>query len=172
MNWIIALAGLTAMEAGIAVYIYISYHGDPSVSKHFPDMTPQSMARLVVMMQGINLILLGLVDKFSSSLGGLFLGTGGAGANLYSRERGMARNGERDEACQRLAKAVARKGDLAALRLLIEVATQEPRLHLWVSKAAGLRGKVKKMSREDLAGLDMMLGRTVKVEKKEEPAFF
>jgi hypothetical protein len=171
MNWMTALLGLTVTEGALAAFIYASYHGDPSVAAHFPEMTAMSMARIVAGIQLFNLGLLFLVDKASGSVSGLFYGKGRAGKNLYSHERGLFRNGDRESACERLAKAVSRRGDIEAMRLLVEIAASEPRMSLWISKSVGLRGKLKNASREDLAGLDMMLGRTVRVEKKEEPAF-
>ena len=166
MGWLTMMLGLTVLETLIAAYIFVVYHGDPSISRHFPSVTPESMARLVIYVQGFNLLLLGAVDKLAGFGNGFFFQSGGAGQNRYSRERGMARSGDREAACERLAKAVSRRGDFEALRVLVELATEEPRLQLWVSKAAGLRGKVKKISREDLASLDMMLGRTMKIYKE------
>lgn len=167
MGFFTILFFMTLVEAAVAAYIYNVYH-----YVVFPDLTKGSMARLVLCLLPFNIALIFTVDALSDSLSGLYRGTGGQGRNQYSKERGLARQGDRDAACDRLAKAVSRRGDIEALRLMVEIATDEPRLHLQISKAAGLRGKLKNATKEDLAGLDMMMGRTVRVEKKEEPAFF
>jgi hypothetical protein len=166
MGWMQLLFFMTLAESVAAYFIYVTYH-----YTFFPDFSPASIARLVLALVPANAALIFLVNRLADMAGGFFLSPGRKGKNLYSRERAMAVNGDREEACARLAKAASRRGGLEALRLLIEIATQEPRQQLWIARAAGLKNKIRGLSREDHAGLDMMLGRMKRVEKKEEPAF-
>jgi hypothetical protein len=150
---------MTLAECIASYFIYIIYHNPGSDLKAYvPDVSYLTILRILLYSLPINLLILFALEKFSDMGNGFFFSAGSAGRNHYSRERSMAAHGEREEACQRLAKAASR-GDSQALRLLAEIATQEPVMHVWMSKATILRGKAKGMTREDHAGLDAMLSR-------------
>jgi hypothetical protein len=153
MSWTALLFFMTLAESIASYFIYLIYN-----KTFFPDVTLLTMLRMLLYSLPINLLLIFLLDQFSGIANGFFFSQGNAGKNHFSRERGMAAHGEREEACARLAKS-ASKGNAQALRLLAEIATQDPVLHTWMSKVRILRGKAKGMSREDHAGLDAMLSR-------------
>jgi hypothetical protein len=153
MSWGAMLFFMTLAESIAAYFIYLIYS-----KTFFPDVTPAYMVRMLLFALPINLLLIFLWDKLSGFANGFFFNRGAGGKNLYSHERSMAMHGQREEACQRLARA-ASKGDPRALKLLAEIATDQPVMHTWMSKVTVLRGKARGMTREDHAGLDAMLSR-------------
>jgi hypothetical protein len=157
-----ALIGLAAIEAGVLYCCCLGLSWGNGV----PPL--QIIPKWLLYLVPVNLLILWLQNLVASQAYMFFYRSKGQGKNRYSRERSMAVNGERDQALLRLEKAVKRHGDFEALRNLIDIATDHPVLHTWISKGQVLRGRVKNLSPEDHLHLDNMLGRVVRKKKEEE----
>lgn len=93
-------------------------------------------------------VLLKVTDRAGSASAGIFTGRGGAGKVGYSSETAMARNGDREGACEVLL-ARGNEGDMGALHALIAIASARPMLGNWTVKAAQILLRQEKLSEGD-----------------------